>query len=144
MGRIRQRLAQQGDRGSVTLMMVVAAAAMLIAVGLVVDGGAKIAAVQQATRVAAEAARAGAQQVDVAGVQAGSGVELHPAQAQTAARAALAAAGVTGSASATLTSVEVTAVITKPTTFLSMIGIRSVTGTGSAIVELVVPPARAT
>lgn len=135
---IRTRLtAADGERGSVTLMLVVMVVALLIAVGLVVDGGAKIAAVQQANRVAAEAARTGAQLVNTAQLQTGAGADLAVAQAQAAAQAALAAAGVTGTASATTSSVQVQATITKPTVFLAMIGISSVTGQGSASADLV-------
>lgn len=117
-------------------MLIVMVMALMIAVGLVVDGGAKIAAVQQANRVAAEAARTGAQLVNTAQLQTGAGADLAVAQAQAAAQAALAAAGVTGSASATASSVQVQATITKPTVFLAMIGISSVTGQGSASADL--------
>ncbi len=139
------RLAQRGaghpadERGSFTLMMAVTVLALFLAVGLVVDGGAKIAAVEQANRSAAEAARAGAQQVDVGRVQGGVGLLLRPGPAQAAATSALVAAGASGSAFASASEVRVQATVTKPTVFLALIGISSVTGQGSATVEVVLP-----
>lgn len=126
------------DRGSVTLMLVVLVLALFLCIGLVVDGGAKIGAVQQANRVAAEAARAGTQQVDVAEVQLGGAAQLAPAAARTAAYAALAAAGVNGSVTVTGTQVTVTTTLTKPTVFLGLLGIGHVTGTGTAIADLAI------
>ena len=120
------------EQGSITIGLVVLVLAMFAAVGLVVDGGAKVQAVQQATRVAAEAARAGAQEVNAAGVQTGGTARLNPARARTAARAVLADAGVTGTVTATGTAVSVQASVSRPTVFLGMLGTNSVTGTGSA------------
>lgn len=127
---IRERL--RDDRGTITLPLTVLALALLVSVGLVVDGGAKIRAVQLATRVAAEAARAGAQEVNVGVVQTGGQITIDPHRARLAAQALLADAGVSGTVSATPTSVAVTASSTRPTVFLGMLGIGSVTGTGSA------------
>lgn len=120
------------EDGSITLAMVMLVLAFLAVVGLVVDGGAKVRAVQTATRVAAEAARAGAQQFDAAGVQTGGTAQLDPARARAAAQAMLDAAGVTGTAAATTTQVRVSAQVTRPTIFLGLLGINQVTGTGSA------------
>lgn len=120
------------DEGSITLGLVVMVVAMLVSIGLVVDGGTKIRAVEQATRVAAEAARAGAQEVDVATVQTSGTTALDPARARTAARAVLDAAGVVGEVHATRTTVSVDAAVTRHTVFLGMIGVNSVTGHGSA------------
>jgi Flp pilus assembly protein TadG len=119
------------DDGTITLGLVVLVLAALAAVGLVVDGGAKVRAVQTATRVAAEAARAGAQQADVAAVQAGDGLVLDPARARAAALAVLSDAGVPGSVTTTPDRVSVTASVTRPTVFLGMFGTNTVTGTGS-------------
>ncbi len=54
---------RQDERGSVSLMLVVVMLGLLAAAGLVVDGGAKLRAVQQATAAAGEAARAATQQI---------------------------------------------------------------------------------
>lgn len=129
----------ENERGSVSLLMVVLSLGLLLSVGLVVDGGAKIRAVQQADRVAAEAARAATQQVDTAAVLRGTGAALSPAAATAAGRAVLEAAGATG----TVTpgpggSVEVTASITRPTIFLGLVGVPEVTGTGRAQARLTI------
>ena len=126
------------DEGSITLGLVVMVVAALVSIGLVVDGGAKIRAVEQATRVAAEAARAGAQEVDVATVQTSGTTALDPARARTAARAVLDAEGVDGEVHATRTTVTVDAAVTRHTVFLGMIGVNSVTGRGSADVGLAI------
>jgi Flp pilus assembly protein TadG len=127
----------EDDRGVVTLMLVVFALALLLSVGLVVDGGVKLRAVQQADQVAAEAARAAAQQIDVAGVQAGGAPRLRTADAAAAGQAVLAAAGATGAVAPRADgSVEVTASITRPTVFLGLVGVAEVTGSGRATADL--------
>ena len=82
------------DRGSVSLWVAVMAAAVLVTLVLIVDGGAKIRAGSRADIAAGEAARAA---VIAAGPRpAGNAAEAHLAVA--AAKAYLANAGVQGSA----------------------------------------------
>ncbi len=126
------------DDGAITLLMVVIALALLLSIGLVVDGGAKIRAVQTANRVAAEAARAGLQQIDVAGVQTGSATVVRTADAVRAAQAVLAAAGATGSAAVHGRTIEVTATVQTDAVFLGLAGIDTLTGSGSSTAELVI------
>ena len=126
------------DGGSITLTLVVMVTALLVAVGLVVDGGAKLRAVQQATAAAGEAARAAAQQVNVAQVQAAGSARLDAAAARRAAQDTLAEAGVEGSVTVTSGSVSVNATVTRPTVFLSLVGIGSLSGTGAASADLTV------
>jgi len=127
----------RGDDGSVTLMLATFGLALLVSVGLVVDGGAKIAAVQQADRAAAEAARAAAQQIDAGAVQDGAPASLVPARAVRAGEAVLSAAGVTGTVRVTgPATVTVDTSSTRNTVFLGLIGIPEVTGTGEAVVDL--------
>jgi Flp pilus assembly protein TadG len=130
------------DGGSISLTLVVMVSALLVSVGLVVDGGAKLRAVQQATAVAGEAARAAAQQVNVAGVQTGGTARLDAAAARRAARATLADADVDvdveGSVTVSPGQVSVTATVIRPTIFLSLLGVSSVTGSGSATADLTV------
>ena len=90
----RIRLNRGADRGSVSLWMAVMAAAVLVTLVLIVDGGAKIRAGNRADIAASEAARAA---VIAAGPRPGSS----GAQARLAVGAAtsyLAKAGVQGSA----------------------------------------------
>lgn len=128
------------DHGSVTLMFAVMGIALLLAIGLVVDGGAKIRAVQSANSAAAEAARAGAQQVDVAAVQTAAGIVLQPQRARRAAEATLAASGATGSVRADRTEVQVRATVSSRTVFLGLVGIDEVQGSGEATARLTVVP----
>jgi hypothetical protein len=122
----------------VSLFGVIAALALLVAVGLAVDGGAKVRATQQADTYAEEAARAGGQAIDAAGAIQGEAPRLDPARAVRVAQAHLDAAGVDGairlSGPATLR-VEVT--ITRPTVFLGLIGIDTVTAQGHATARVV-------
>ncbi|MDP9241277.1 MAG: pilus assembly protein TadG-related protein, partial [Actinomycetota bacterium] len=64
------------DRGSVSVFFVVAAIAMLTMLGLVVDGGGKIRAIQRADAAAAEAARQGGQAIVAAPAVQGQGVQV--------------------------------------------------------------------
>jgi Flp pilus assembly protein TadG len=129
---------RRDDSGSITLTLVVMVTALLVAVGLVVDGGAKLRAVQHATAAAGEAARAAAQQVNVAQVQSAGSARLDAAAARRAAEATLAEAGVEGSVTVTSGSVSVNATVTRPTVFLSLVGIGSLSGKGAASADLTV------
>lgn len=126
-----------GDQGSVTLFMVVAAAALMLATGLVVDGGTKIQALQRADDAAAEAARAAGQAIDPARSVRGHTPRADVARAGDAARAYLAAAGVAGSVDVRADVIEVTTNISEPTVFLAAIGIGTVSATGTAQARLV-------
>lgn len=126
------------DLGSISLTLVVIVTALLVAVGLVVDGGAKLLAVQQATAAAGEAARAAAQQVNVGQVQTAGSARLNAVAARRAAEDALATAGVEGTVTVTAGRVSVTATLTRPTVFLSLVGVGSLSGTGAATADLTV------
>jgi Flp pilus assembly protein TadG len=126
------------DGGSISLTLVVMVSSLLVAVGLVVDGGAKLRAVQQATAVAGEAARAATQQVNVVGVQTAGTARLDVAAARRAARETLTDAGVEGSVTVDTGQVSVTATVSRPTIFLSLLGVGSVMGSGSATADLTV------
>ena len=128
-----------GDGGAVTIFVAIAAVGLLALAGLVVDGGAKVRAVQRADRVAAEAARAAGQAVDVAGVLAGREVRVDRGAAVKAAEAYLRSAGVEGSVriAAGGAAIEVATTTSAPTVFLGLIGVPRITVTGGAVVVLV-------
>jgi hypothetical protein len=84
------------DDGAVTGFVAVLAAALLMVTGMVVDGGRSLATGMDARRLAASAARAGAQEIDVARLRAGAPPVLHRTEAARAAQDFLAAAGATG------------------------------------------------
>lgn len=128
-----------GDRGAVTLFLVIAALGLLSLVGLVVDGGAKVRAVQRADRLAAEAARAAGQAIDVRAVLAGQAIRVDRRAAVAAARQYLEDAGGHGTVevSGAGRGLTVTTTATVPTVLLGLIGVDEFTVTGRAEVVLV-------
>lgn len=130
MTRLRQRLralSANGDRGSVSLLAVIVALGLIVMIGLVYDGGRALAARAQATGIANEAARAGADQLDTAYLRATGITRLDPGAAHTAAADWIAAAGHTGTITASTTEVTVTVTIETPTQLLTAVGIGSIT-----------------
>lgn len=122
------------EEGRVTAFVVIVVTAVLAFGGLVLDGGLALAAKVRAIGEAQEAARAGAQEIDLAAYRADGTLRLAPQQASAAARAYLAAAGRTGTVSVAGNTINVTITISEPTRLLEMVGIGSiaVTGTGQA------------
>jgi Flp pilus assembly protein TadG len=115
-------------------MVAVLAVALLALGALVFDGGQILTARREANNLARQAARAAAQQLDVAQARTGT-FTLDPAAADASARAYLADVGVTPvSVRVTGDRVEVTVELTQPTPLLSILGIdeRTVTATASA------------
>lgn len=125
------------ERGSISILVVSAAIALLLVVALVIDGGRKVQAVAQATSIAQEAARAAAQALDPTALAQGRTVSVDPAAARTEAEAYLSAAHAQGDVTTTATTVEVHVTVSRPTVFLAAAGITSVTGTGTGTAELV-------
>ena len=130
MTRLRAR--RDDDRGAITLFVVVFTVALLAAVGLVVDGGGKVRALQRADEAAREAARAGSQMLDVPSAVRGDGVRINPAGAARAARAYLDAAGVDGTVTVEGNAVRVSTSVTYEPVFLSVAGVGPMTVTGTA------------
>jgi hypothetical protein len=130
MRRIRPR--PDDDHGAITLFVVVFTVALLAAVGLVVDGGGKVRALQRADEAAREAARAGSQMLDVPAAVRGDGVSVDPAAAARAARAYLDAAGVAGTVTVRGNAVEVSTTVIYQPVFLGVAGVGPLTVTGSA------------
>ena len=92
LGQLRRQGRGGGDRGMVTVFTALAALALLLMVGLVVDGGGRMRAVGLADRIAADAARAAVEAVDTRGQT----ITLDRPTAEAAATAYLRSAGVTG------------------------------------------------
>ncbi|MEV0623985.1 pilus assembly protein TadG-related protein [Nonomuraea sp. NPDC050404] len=124
------------ERGSVTVFAAVIGFALLLCAGLMVDGGAKILAYREAYAAAEEAARAGAGQVDTGRAYSDGRFEIDAAQASTAIRAYLSAAGHTGTVATTGNQVRVTVTVSKPTVLISLIGIGAVTATATATARM--------
>ena len=136
--RHRSASPRDGDRGSLTLMLAVMMVALLALAGLVIDGGRKLNESEKAYALAEEAARAGAGEVNRS-VAYGSGVfRVDQSQAISAARAYVATTGDTGSVTAVgADKIRVTVTITANTDVLSLIGIDTMTSTGTAVASLV-------
>ncbi len=130
----RPRRYGRGDAGVVTAFTVVFVTALILVAGLVLDGGLALAAKVRAIHTAEEAARAGAQAVDLAGYRADGRVRLDPAGARQRAQAFLTAAGATGTVVVTGTRVTVTVHATVHTQLLSLAGLGrlEVSGVGAA------------
>jgi hypothetical protein len=122
------------DRGSITAYLLITAVAIFALAGLVLDGGAALAAHGRAADVAQQAARAGADALDETSLRSATpaGLTANPAAARVAAGEVLAAAGVTGDVAVNGGSVTVTARVTKPAAILSVVGISEVGGTATA------------
>jgi len=132
--RRRHRHGDDNDRGSVTAYLLITTVAIFALAGLVLDGGAALAAHGRAADVAQQAARAGADALDVTSLRSPTpaGLTADPAAASTAAGDVLAAAGVTGDVAVNGRSVTVTARVSKPAAILSIVGIGEVGGTATA------------
>lgn len=136
---MNDRYGRRADEGSITLFVCVAVMGLLLMAGLVVDGGAKVRALQRADRLAAEAGRAGGQAIDVRDAIPGNVPMVDPAQAIRAAEAFLAAEGASGRARVTDAgrALVVDVTVTSPTVFLGLMGVNSVTVHGESTVRLV-------
>ena len=134
----RRRSDADGDRGSVTLFFAVAVVGLLVLLGLVVDGAAKVRAVQRADTLAAEAARAGGQAIALPPTIAGQRPHADPAASVAAARAYLAANGADGTAAVASGGrrLDVTVTTSTPTVFLGLIGVTAMIAHGHASANL--------
>jgi Flp pilus assembly protein TadG len=137
---------RDAERGSITLMLAALSVALIALAGIVIDGGAKLRAAENADAIAQEAARAGAGIVNQSTAYSTGTFVVDQSQAITAARAYLAAAAHGGMANASVRgavaaqgrdSIRVTVTVTEPTRVLSIIGIDSMSSTGAATASLV-------
>lgn len=127
------------DEGNISLLVLVLAFALLVMIGLSVDGGGKIRALERAGSIASEAARAAGQAILVPQAIQGGDKVIDPAAAVAAAQNYLAAAGVTGTTTVSpdRKHVTVTVTIVYTTQFLGLIGIDQLTATRQATAALV-------
>lgn len=119
---------------ALSVFVAVAVFALLLVCGLVVDGGAQARSVRQAETAAALAARAAADATATARL---AGVEPDPVVAVQAAQRVLADyPGLTGEVRLVADGLEVRTRTRVDTIFLSLIGITSLSASGSATAEL--------
>ena len=123
---------RSGDQGQITVFTVLIMAALLLVTGLVLDAGLALSSKTQALDVAQSAARAGAQQLDVAAYRADGTLLLDRAGATAAAQRWLSTAGMTGQVTVTGTNVSVTAHTSRRTQLLSIVGVRTLSVSASA------------
>jgi hypothetical protein len=136
----RRRALRRGradESGMVTAFVVIFTLALLAMAGLVLDGGLTLAAKVQAIDDAQAAARAGAQAIDIPLYRSTGQVTLDPTQAVADAEHYLAASGNTGTVAVAGDQVTVSVRLTQPTQILSIVGVDSlsVSGTGTATAE---------
>lgn len=126
-----------GDCGSVTVWLATASFVMILVVGLAVDLTGQVRAQQRVRDIAAQAARAGGQEVNAPTAIRGLAVQANPVKAAAVSRAYLSSAGITGSAVSQGDTLTVTASDTYSTKFLGVIGLNRMRVTGSAQVRIV-------
>ena len=125
------------EGGQVTAFIVVIVVAVIALGGLVIDGGNTLAAKRRAIDDADGAARAGAQALDPARYRTAGSVAPVTAEAQQAAQQYLTRTGHSGQARVEGDRIIVTVVIDQPTTLLRIVGVRSLTVTGTGAAHLV-------
>jgi hypothetical protein len=134
---IKHSPADDSDRGSISLFVVVIAIVLFAAIGLVVDGAGKVRAIQHADNAAQEAARAAGQQLEIPNAVRGGAPVLDTEAAAIAARAYLSSAAVQGTVSVSGTTITVdTSTVYKPV-FSQLIGVGPMTVTGHATARTV-------
>lgn len=130
----RRRGHRREDTGSVALFMSLLMVALLVMAGLVIDGGAAIAARGRAADLAEQAARAGADALVPASLRGPSptGIQVDPVAARAAAERVLSLGGATGDLTVNGLDVTVTAHVPRQAVILSAVGVNDLTGTATA------------
>ncbi|MFW6033601.1 MAG: pilus assembly protein TadG-related protein [bacterium] len=130
-----RRRTQAREQGTISLMLAVLAVSLLVAIGLVVDGGRYITAAQLADNAAGEAGRAAGQHITSHAVT-GQAPQAHNARAGQAAQDYLAAAGVDGTVTVNGDEITITTTVQRTPVLLSIAGVSAITATGTATVRL--------
>ncbi|WP_061015157.1 TadE/TadG family type IV pilus assembly protein [Microbacterium sp. CCH5-D1] len=138
MTTIRQLLRKLRDdeRGSITPFFVVFVPALVLIVGLVVDGAGKIQANENAQAIASGASRAAANAV-AAQVVSNGGISLDNTRAQIAATDYIEASGMTGTVNVVGNRITVSVETSYSTKFVSIIGIATLPAEATATAEII-------
>ncbi len=119
------------EQGAVALYAAVMMLALMSTIGLVLVGGQKVAALREATNIADNAARAGAQLIDLDSVRSGAPLQLDANDAIAAANDYLSLVGHSGTPIVNGDTITVTVTISYNPVILPM-GVQTVTATESA------------
>ena len=130
--RRRRDLPRAADSGQITAFVVVMATALVLLAGLVLDGGLTLAARERALGLAQEAARAGAQGINLAVYRQSGNLVLSPPLAAADAQQYLASTGSQGTVHVTGNVVTVTVTITQRMQILDAAGLSAITVHASA------------
>lgn len=131
------------ERGAATVFVMLVAIALLVAAGLVIDGGQAMAERRKLSNHAAQAARAGADALDESDLRDGARPGVNPTRARTAALAYLAEVGTSG-ATVTVRGGQVTVTVEgrAKTSILSVVGIDAIAVAGTGAAESIVEDTR--
>jgi Flp pilus assembly protein TadG len=125
----------RGDQGAATAWAILMVAVVGLLCGAVLDGGNAMAAKVAALDIAQQAARAGANALDLNALREAGLIRLDPAAADAAARRFLDDSGVgpaDSAVAATPAEVTVTVTRTEPTLLLHAVGVPALTATATA------------
>jgi Flp pilus assembly protein TadG len=129
---------RRDEQGSISIWLALSTFVMIFLVGLAVDLGGQVHAHERAHDLAAQAARAGGEEVDGGTAIEGRDLQIDPRAARAAAQRYLEAAGVTGTVSINNgNTITVTVHDTYQAQFLGAIGINKLDVTGTATARLI-------
>ncbi|NUR93788.1 MAG: hypothetical protein HOV67_00875 [Kribbellaceae bacterium] len=120
------------DEGSLTVFTTLLLGMLMLFAAVSLDFGAALDAKVRALHAASEAARMGAQQLDIPALHRGQVRVLNPEEAKAAALKFVTSSGALGTATATSGSVTVHAAVRQRTWILPIVGVDSVTMTADA------------
>jgi Flp pilus assembly protein TadG len=129
-----------GDCGAVAIWAIGLAMLGFVGCGVIVDVGGALVAKVETYDVAQQAARAGADHLDLAVLRRDGQIRLDPLAARVAAQDFLSADRVQGTATATPEQVQVIATTDHRTQFLTVVGLGSLTVTATAYAEPIATP----
>jgi Flp pilus assembly protein TadG len=129
---------RRDERGSITVWLALASFVMMFLVGLAVDLGGQVHAHERAHDLAAQAARAGGEEVESAAAIQGHDLAINPAAARAAAQRYLDDAGVSGTVAITNgNTITVSVHDSYDPRFLGLLGINRLDVNGTATARLI-------